>query len=222
MVKITYNLSKIREEIDKIDKEIVNLIKERIKLVSKVGEIKADTRERIYVPEREAEIFSTLGKNENLSIETIKPIFTEIISTCRAFEDILSVGILNSKNSLLALKEFLGSQVNYTFFSNLENLFFNWNKFDYILTPISNEMIDLFQNFSLTTVNILTIEKEHFFLLGKYENSNRENITSIFALKNNENRYYLEFISGHYSYPNFNISRIKNQNYIFLGTFPKI
>ncbi|MGL6114837.1 chorismate mutase [Cetobacterium sp. SF1] len=229
MVKITNNLSEIRAQIDKIDKEIIELIKKRISLVTKVGQIKAHTSERIYVPEREIEIFKSLGHNPPLTLETIKPIYTEIISTCRAYEDIFSVGVLDSPNSLLALKNFLGTQVNYTRFFDLNSLFFNYTDYDFILVPITNKDIILhIQNSPLTVINLLTIEEEFFFLLGKTPNNVNNNIFSIFISSFEMDKsikiqdFYLHFIKGHFQFQDLNLSEIQKENYIFLGTYPKI
>ena len=61
VIKITGDINKLREEIDKIDKKIVELILNRMNIVHQVGVTKSKDNSRIYVPEREVDIYKKLS-----------------------------------------------------------------------------------------------------------------------------------------------------------------
>ncbi|MEF9932930.1 MAG: chorismate mutase [Cetobacterium sp.] len=176
MVEITNNLTEIRIKIDEIDTKIINLIDERAKLVHRVGEIKCNTSEQIYIPKRENEIFERLSKESNIPYSVVKSIFTEIISGCRRLERLLNVGILNDKNSLLALKKILGEWVNFVEFNSLDNLFTETQNFDYLLLKDSVKLQNYLKNSDSNIVNRTKIQGELFYLIGKGVAHDKKNI----------------------------------------------
>ena len=78
----------IRQEIDIIDHEILSLLSKRALLGIRIGEIKKERGEPVYVPEREAQIISALieANQGPLDNKAIKTIFGTIIENIRSLE----------------------------------------------------------------------------------------------------------------------------------------
>ena len=53
-------LAEVRTEIDRVDAGIKELFKERMMLAGKIAEVKAETGDSVYKPEREAEVIQQL------------------------------------------------------------------------------------------------------------------------------------------------------------------
>lgn len=221
MIKITKKIEDLRAEIDSIDKEIIQLIINRMNVVKEVGEVKKNTKGRVYVPERENEIFFKLSEKNQVSPQEVKNIYTEIISFCRKFENILDIGITEEKNSLLALKNILGTYTNPIFCNSTEEL----KDFNYIILPFSKNLLNLVENYSYKIINFSEINKEKFFLISKEENT--------LTMKN----FYSYYISSEpieiFSVENIKIDEkkyfiisenkiISNENIKFIGSSPKI
>jgi chorismate mutase-like protein len=110
MKKNPDTLTKIRKKIDALDKEIVHLINQRGQCALEVAKIKRqDNNDSIqgnknpiyYRPEREAQIFQQLQKNNSgpLSNRDLLNIFRPILSACRALQQPLIITTL-VKNTL--------------------------------------------------------------------------------------------------------------------------
>ncbi|MGL6064837.1 MAG: chorismate mutase [Fusobacteriaceae bacterium] len=123
----------LRGEINNIDIEILKLIEKRIEVVKKVGELKHKKISRIYVPEREEEIFEKLSNlSKKLEKEKIRGIYTEIISACRDFEKKFTVLCQGDLSMLICYKIF-GSIVNLIRVEKKENMYYNRKEYDFIL-----------------------------------------------------------------------------------------
>lgn len=166
MIDISKSLNDLRQEINSLDNTIFSLIEQRARVVKEVGELKKGTKTRVYVPEREAEIFNRLASQSTiLSKEMIKSIFTEIISACRSLEGILTVAILADAHSELALRNILGNFVESVPFNSMEELKQNVENFNYILLPSSGETTDFLKNSNAFVIANENKVKEIVFLL---------------------------------------------------------
>ena len=82
------NLNTLREAIDGLDDQIMELLNRRALLVQKVGKIKTEGRQDLYVPSREREIFERLERTNPgpFPTESVFRVFREIISASLALE----------------------------------------------------------------------------------------------------------------------------------------
>lgn len=220
VIKITKNLEFLRDEIDKIDKEIVDLIKKRASLVTEVGKTKLKEKKRIYVPEREVNIFKKLSDYSDLSTNDIKNFYTEIISFCRKFEKILDVGVYNDTVSLVGLKKIFGEYVN--------PVYLNSNKLDtsnlnYILTYLSKETIEFIQNNDWQIINMVKINDKNLYLISSFKNELLANNDTLIILSNNaicdnflliENNLYINKVKY------FELEKINHLDFKILGSIP--
>jgi chorismate mutase/prephenate dehydratase len=78
----------LRTQIDRIDAQLLGLLNERAGLALQIGEIKKREGSVAFRPEREAQVIDRLkGSNTGpLRIDSVAPIWREIMSACRALE----------------------------------------------------------------------------------------------------------------------------------------
>jgi chorismate mutase/prephenate dehydratase len=90
------NLDDWRSRINDLDNQILNLLNQRAEAALKIGDLKRRHDLPYYVPEREAEIVTRLtSKNPGpLPAETVRAVWREILSGCRAVERPLTVAYL--------------------------------------------------------------------------------------------------------------------------------
>jgi len=106
------SLQDIRRKIDALDARLVKLLSARAKIVQRVGAIKNGVM--VYRPEREAQVLrrvSELNKGP-MPNEGLRRIYTEIMSACRALEDMLAVAYLGPQGTFsqeAAVRHFGGS-----------------------------------------------------------------------------------------------------------------
>ena len=110
-------LSKIRERIDGIDSQLLELISERARCAQEVAQVKLDASQSdeappvFYRPEREAQVLRAIQERNPgpLASEHIASVFREIMSSCLALEQPLSVAFLGPEGTYsqaAALKHF--------------------------------------------------------------------------------------------------------------------
>ena len=87
-------LQDIRRKIDALDARLVSLISGRAKLAQRVGEIKCGAL--VYRPEREAQVLRRVSELNSgpMPAAGLRRIYSEIMSACRALEDMLAVAYL--------------------------------------------------------------------------------------------------------------------------------
>ena len=93
------SLQDIRRKIDALDARLVKLISARAKIAQQVGKIKNGVM--IYRPDREAQVLrrvSALNAGP-MSGAGLRRIYGEIMSACRALEDLLAVGYLGPQGT---------------------------------------------------------------------------------------------------------------------------
>ena len=174
------NLKSLREEIDAIDKKILELLSRRAEIAKTIGEIKKKEGLPFYVPAREAKILAKLEELNKgpLPKESIRAIFREIISACRALEEPTKVAYLGPSATfthLAALKHF-GSSSELIPMDSIGEVFDEVEKgrVDYGVVPIENSIegvvnytIDMFLDTDLkisgeifVSVNLHLMSKE--------------------------------------------------------------
>lgn len=93
------SLAAIRAKIDALDARLVKLLSARAKIAQRVGKIKNGTM--VYRPEREAQVLrrvSALNQGP-LPSSSVRRIYMEIMSACRALEGKMTVGYLGPQGT---------------------------------------------------------------------------------------------------------------------------
>ncbi|HET7774526.1 MAG TPA: prephenate dehydratase [Burkholderiaceae bacterium] len=108
-------LAPLRRRIDDIDSQLLALISERARLAQEVGRVKHARGEPVYRPEREAQVLARLAEANTgpLPSESIRAVWLELMSACRALEAPLAVAYLGPEGTFseaAALAQF-GSQI---------------------------------------------------------------------------------------------------------------
>ena len=82
------SIDALRAHIDRIDEKLLALLNQRARLALHIGERKRHAQAAIYIPDREKRIFERLAAVNNgpLDIESIRPIFREIIAACLSLD----------------------------------------------------------------------------------------------------------------------------------------
>jgi chorismate mutase/prephenate dehydratase len=104
-------LKQLRARIDALDRRLVKLLSERARLAQRIGGIKQGAA---YRPEREAQVLRGIvaGNRGPLPDAALARIFTEVMSSCRALEDSMSVAYLGPPGTFsqeAAVKHFGGA-----------------------------------------------------------------------------------------------------------------
>ena len=81
--------NEFRKKIDAIDEQLLELLNQRAEIALKIGEIKRQNQDPVYVPEREKAVLEQLQmKNKGpLKNEDVKTIFEEVIRRVRMLEE---------------------------------------------------------------------------------------------------------------------------------------
>jgi len=138
-------LTDYRNKIDDIDKRIVDLLNRRAKIATDIGGLKSKSKLEVYDPRREAEIMKKLRKLESiLPEESLRAIFTEIISASRALERKPVVSYLGPKGTFSheAALALFGSSCDLRPASGWEGVFTEVEKelADFGVLPIENSI----------------------------------------------------------------------------------
>ena len=118
-------LKALRTQIDDVDSELLRLFNERAKLAQSVGEVKGSAV--VYRPEREAQVLRRLIETNPgpLPDKAVVHLFTEVISACRAQEEMLSVACLGPRGTFSeeALSKHFGGQVPRVMCPSIDEVF---------------------------------------------------------------------------------------------------
>lgn len=134
----------LRKKIDQIDERIVTLLNERASLARKIGRAKSLSREEIYVPHREKEIFQRISRLNRgpLSEQAIRSIFREVVSASRSLEAPLRVSYLGPEATFthVAAREKFGSSVTLESLASIADVFreVSQGRAEYGVVPIEN------------------------------------------------------------------------------------
>lgn len=174
-------LGRMRERIDEIDARLVKLLNRRAALAARVGEIKrkggAVDETDVLRPEREARVVreAVARSPGDLDEESLRLLFREIISACRAAESRISVAVLGPRGTYCeaaALKHF-GHQVEIRCFATIEEVFrqVETELLAYGVVPVENSTeggidttLDCFQESPLTICGEINLPIRHCLL----------------------------------------------------------
>lgn len=111
------NLGDWRSRIDDLDNQILNLLNQRAEAALRIGDLKRRQDTPSYAPEREAEIFRRLVASNPgpLGAETVRAIWTEVLSGCRALESATVIAYLGPPATFThqAARQRFGSAAEY-------------------------------------------------------------------------------------------------------------
>lgn len=95
------DLQKVRKEIDRVDSEIKKLFDERMNLADNVAKVKSLTEDKIYKPEREADIIKKLSKDVRPEIRVEYTSFVKkIIGLSRKYQYGRTLALLNMNQGI--------------------------------------------------------------------------------------------------------------------------
>ncbi|MBQ6534583.1 MAG: prephenate dehydratase [Opitutales bacterium] len=164
----------VRREIDALDSQILDLLAERIACAKRIGKMKAENGEEVYVPSRETIVFKNiLAKNAGRIDEAaLRAIYREVISASISAEKKLVVSYLGPKATFTqqaAVKNF-GSSVDYRPMPSIPDVFasVSGGDADYGVIPIENSTegavfhsMDMLRDSSLFIVGQIYMPIEH-------------------------------------------------------------
>ncbi len=137
-------LQKLRQQINRVDEQILKLLNSRASLAHRIGAIKREFTDQVYFPGREEQIFERL---ENLNrglfpLDSIKPVFREIISACRSLERPLKVSYFGPEatfTNLAAVRQF-GHKTQFLPETGIKDVFERVERgdADYGVVPVEN------------------------------------------------------------------------------------
>jgi chorismate mutase/prephenate dehydratase len=115
-------LETLRHQIDDIDNAILNHLARRVETIRKIIDLKTNSGEEVFVPEREAQILNRLKKSagNNLTFEEVENVFLPILSVCRSRQSETRISVFGEKNGWVedSARHRVGSAAN---ISNVEN-----------------------------------------------------------------------------------------------------
>lgn len=161
-------LDECRSAIDAIDDEMLKLLNERMEVVKRVGEIKKNSNEAIYRPEREKAIVQRLTQKSieqkgALNAAAIEAIFLEIFAVARNLELPERIAYLGPEGSFThqAAESRFGAMSDYLSLSSIHSVFktLEAKRAKFGVVPIENsrdgvvgETLDLLAKSSLRIV----------------------------------------------------------------------
>jgi chorismate mutase / prephenate dehydratase len=108
------SLAELRVAIDTVDQQLLALLNQRASLAHEVGEVKKLDGSPIFRPDREREVIAKMqGAGSALKSEGVGAIWREIMSACRALEEVQRVAFLGPKGTYSeeAALQFFGSSM---------------------------------------------------------------------------------------------------------------
>ncbi|KJJ84599.1 chorismate mutase/prephenate dehydratase [Candidatus Omnitrophus magneticus] len=139
-------LGDLRLNINDIDKRIIGLISERGLISKEIGEIKKEKGQPVYSPDRESQVYKNIEKMNHgpLSNNSIKAIYSEIMSACLSLEQPLVVAYLGPECTFthqVAIRKF-GTSVKYLSCNSITEVFVEVEKgnANYGVVPIENSI----------------------------------------------------------------------------------
>lgn len=180
------NLKTLRKKIDSLDAQALNLLNERARVILEIGKIKGKTKESVYVPHREKDVYKKMSsKNKGpISNDSLKAIFREIMSSSLELERPVKIAYLGPESTfthLASLKKF-GSSVTYVSCETITDVFAEVEKerADYGVVPIENSIegavnhtLDMFMDSDLKICSEVYLEISHNLL------TNEKNVSRI-------------------------------------------
>ncbi len=167
-------LERLRKKIDALDEKIIDLLNRRARTARRIGKLKSRGGERVYVPEREREIYRKIVRSNRgpLSGEALKAVYREIMSAALSLEKKLKIAYLGPQftfSHLASLRKF-GSRVGYVACESISDCFteVERGRCDFSVVPIENSIegaithtLDMFVDSDLKICAEILLEIEH-------------------------------------------------------------
>lgn len=121
-------LPALRQEIDAIDEQIISLFSQRMAVVSKVGKLKKNNKEKFFIKSsREADMLKNIIKKaeKNLPASVVVSIWRKLITTANMLEQPLSIAVYNPDSKAeynYLVKEYYSDEVPIFNFDSVTNL----------------------------------------------------------------------------------------------------
>jgi chorismate mutase / prephenate dehydratase len=117
MTETPEDLSELRRRIDRLDEEIVELLNRRADEVVRIGKLKKQSNQAVYVPDREKQVLDHIRAVNRgpLADKVLDAVYRELMSGCITLEKSLKIGYLGPEGSfshLAAVRKF-GAAVDY-------------------------------------------------------------------------------------------------------------
>ena len=134
----------IRQEVDRIDREILDLVNRRAEMALEIGRSKRTTGRPIADRSREMEVLASAAANNPgpLPEESIRHIFTEIISGCRRIQGLTRVCYLGPEATFTntAAIQFFGRSTEMVPLETIRDVFreVEAGRADYGVAPVEN------------------------------------------------------------------------------------
>lgn len=138
------SVNEVRKKVDAMDKEILRLLNQRAAASQKIGKLKLEKGEGIYVPHREKEILERLKSLNKgpLTPEAIDAIYREIMSFSISLEKKVTIAYLGPEVTYThqAAQKKFGSSVEYNPCSGITDVFSDVERerSDYGVVPVEN------------------------------------------------------------------------------------
>lgn len=189
-------LNELREKIDAVDMQMLALLNQRAGYALDVAEVKklhaADVQPVYYRPEREAQVLRNLiEKNSGpLSDEKIALLFRQIMSSCLALEEPLTVAYLGPAGTftqMAAFKQF-GEAINDKTMPTVDDVFkdVEAETSNYGVVPVENSTegvinhtLDNFLESSLKVCGEVELRIHHNFMIA--DGADESSVTRIYA-----------------------------------------
>ncbi|MBM3302730.1 MAG: chorismate mutase, partial [Deltaproteobacteria bacterium] len=137
-------IHELRDQIDQIDRDILQLLSKRAELAKEIGRIKKANGLCVFDPSREKQVMeSRLNENHGpLPACSVKRIFAEIISACRALQGPTRVAYLGPEGTFshLACLDHFGSACQLSPLTSIEDIFrqVERRQADFGVVPVEN------------------------------------------------------------------------------------
>ncbi|HEY3298334.1 MAG TPA: chorismate mutase, partial [Armatimonadota bacterium] len=176
------DIQRLRQEIDDIDITILELLNQRASVAKEIGMNKARTKNTIFIPERESQVFAklTLANKGPLPDTSLRAIYREIISASRSLEKPMTVAYWGppATNTHMASIRKFGSSCNFIPMDTIPDVFneVEREQADYGVVPIENSTegvinhtLDTFLTSKLKICSEIYLPITHY-LLSKADN----------------------------------------------------
>lgn len=168
------DLHAFRAQIDALDRDLLALLNRRAALAQQVGEVKKREGSVAFRPEREAQVIEglKLANPGPLKIESVAPIWREIMSACRALETPTRVAYLGPSGTFSeeAALGFFGSSIVKVMCANADEVFHaaSAGSADFGVVPVENSSegvvtrsLDLFLTTPLSIIGETSLYVRH-------------------------------------------------------------
>ncbi len=184
-------LAELRVAIDALDQQLLALLNQRAALAQEVGEVKKQDGSPVFRPDRESQVIVKMqNAGSQLKPEGVGAIWREIMSACRALEEVQSVAFLGPKGTYSeeATLQFFGSSMSLLPAQSIDEVFraVQAGAADFGVVPIENSTEGVVSR----TMDLLLVANVH--IVGNVSLAVRHNL-----LRQSESMQGISTVYGH-------------------------